>query len=182
MDGIGENGLFIIAALVIAFINWLSGTLKKKKAAQRDADEHSHGNHHEASEETLSDAGHESWPAPDDEQESAPLVASAPNPEPDDPNREIREFFAALSGTPPVEAPPVPVMEVEEQAPPPPPTEPVHELPSNEGYHVIPHVAGSSRRSSQHPIIKKLLKEGGAREAFIFTQILGKPKALGENR
>ncbi len=178
MDGIGEQGLFIIAALVIAFINWLSGTLKKRKSAQHGDDEQSQAHHREASADALSHADHDSWPAPDDEQESAPLVASAPNPEPDDPNSEIREFFAALSGTPPVEAPPVPVMEVEEQAPPPPPTEPVHELPSNEGYHVV----GSSRRSSQHPIIQKLLKEGGAREAFIFTQILGKPKALGENR
>ena len=180
MEGIGEQGLFIIAALVIAFINWLSTTLKKKQAAQSgdDQQEQVQAHQRQADEEAQAYLDADSWPSPDDDGEVA-SVGPAPSPQPDDPNREIREFFAALSGTPPVEAPPVPVMEVEEPPPVPlPPVEPVHELPSHEGHHIAPYAAGSRRRSGQHPIIKKLRKEGGAREAFIFSEILGKPKSL----
>ena len=181
MDGIGEQGLFIIAALVIAFINWLSGTLKKRKSAQHDSDEHIHGNHREASEETLSHADHDSWPAPDDEQD---LPVADLQQGTNDPNREIREFFSALSGTSPVEAPPVTVIEEKLPVQPPPIPEPatIPKSQSSEAYYIAPHDADSSRKKRIHPIIQKLLKEGGARDAFIFTQILGKPKALGENR
>ena len=176
MDGIGEQGLFIIAALVIAFINWLSGTLKKKQAAQQDAGEQEQPQAHQrqAGEEAQASLDHDSWPAPDDEGEVAPVAGG---PEPDDPNREIREFFAALSGTPPVEAPPVTVIEEELPIQPPPIPDPIPEPKSSEGYHVA-YVASSSRRDRTHPIIQKLRQEGGAREAFIFSEILGKPKSL----
>jgi hypothetical protein len=172
MEGIGEQGLFIIAALVIAFINWLSTTLKKKQAAQSgdEQQEQVQAHQRQADEDAQAYLDADSWPSPDDDGEIS---------QPDDPNREIREFFAALSGTPPVEAPPVPVMEVEEAPPvPPPPVEPVHELPSHGGYQIAARVGSSRRRSGQHPIVKKLRKEGGAREAFIFSEILGKPKSL----
>ncbi len=178
MEGIGEQGLFIIAALVIAFINWLSSTLKKKQASQQDPTEQepSQAHRRQADEQAQAYLDDDSWPTPDDG--AAQAIGPATNPEPDDPNREIREFFGALSGTPPVEAPPVTVIEEELPIQPPPVPEPIPEPPSSNAYHVVAHVGSSGRRERAHPMIKKLRQEGGARQAFIFSEILGKPKAL----
>jgi len=181
MEGIGEQGLFIIAALVIAFINWLSATLKKKQASQRkeDAPQETQALQREAEEEARSYIDHSSWPSPDDDSNLEASPASSPSIIEEDPNQNIRDFFAALSGTPPVKAPPVPVTEIE-QAPSVP--QPLIELPSNTPGVSFPAnpfaYPKSSRQSSLHPIIKKLRQEGGAREAFIFSEILGKPKSL----
>ena len=176
MDGIGEQGLFIIAALVIAFINWLSGTLKKKQAAQRGDDEQSQAHLREVTEDAQVQDDHDDWPSPDDEQNSPPLAAAQPV----DPNRELREFFEALSGSPPIQAPPVTVIEETLPIQPPPFTEtaPVPEYQPSKDHYFVSQTGGSSRRSRIHPIIQKLRREGGAREAFIFSEILGKPKAL----
>ena len=94
MEGIGEQGLFIIAALVIAFINWLSTTLKKKQAAQSgdDQQEQVQAHQRQADEEAQAYLDADSWPSPDGDGEVA-SVGPAPSPQPDDPNREIREFF-----------------------------------------------------------------------------------------
>lgn len=179
MDGIGEQGLFIIAALVIAFINWLSGTLKKKQAAQRGDDEQSQAHLREVTEDPQAQSDHDSWPSPDDGQNSRPQAASNAE-QPVDPNRELREFFTALSGSPPVQAPPVTVIEETLPIQPPPFTEPapVPEYPPSKGHYSVIQTGGSSRRNRIHPIIRKLRREGGAREAFIFSEILCKPKAL----
>ena len=187
MDGIGEQGLFIIAALVIAFINWLSGTLKKKQASRRSADEQVQAQHNEASEEPLSHTDHDSWPAPDNEPD-LPLADS--ELEPRDPNREIREFFAALSGTPQVEVPPATVIgNIPEIAPTPvtaPPLSTEHVGPytiaDHDHDHDHDHPQAGNRKIQVHPIIRQFRKEGGARQAFIFSEILGKPKALRGSR
>ena len=179
MEGIGEQGLFIIAALVIAFINWLSATLKKKQASRKEDDPQEAQALHREEEEAQSYIDHSSWPSPDGEPNLGATPASSPSIIEEDPNQNIRDFFAALSGTPPVKAPPVPVTEIE-QAPSVP--QPLIELPSNTPGVSFPAnpfaYPKSSRQSSLHPIIKKLRQEGGAREAFIFSEILGKPKSL----
>ena len=184
MEGIGEQGLFIIAALVIAFINWLSATLKKKQASQRkeDAPQETQALQREAEEEARSYIDHSSWPSPDDDSNLEASPASSPSIIEEDPNQNIRDFFAALSGSPPVKAPPVPITELEQS--PPVPQLPV-ELPSNTSRASSPvtpfSFPTSGNQSSLHPIINKLRQEGGAREAFIFSEILGKPKSLRQS-
>jgi hypothetical protein len=177
MEGIGEQGLFIIAALVIAFINWLSSTLKKKQAAQRNEanPEEAQALQRQADEEAQSFIDDDSWPSPDDDPDGTPSSSTVQ----DDPNQNIREFFAALSGTPPVEAPPVPVTELQQASPVPPPPVALPggtpAAPTSATAFALPAARG---QSGPHPIIRKLRQEGGAREAFIFSEILGKPKSL----
>ena len=68
MEGIGDQGLFIIAALVIAFINWLSATLKKKQASRKEDDpQDAQALQREADEEAQALIDYDSWPSPDDE-------------------------------------------------------------------------------------------------------------------
>ena len=182
MEGIGEQGLFIIAALVIAFINWLSATLKKKQASRKEDDPQEAQALHREEEEAQSYIDHSSWPSPDGEPNLGATPASSPSIIEEDPNQNIRDFFAALSGSPPVKAPPVPITELEQS--PPVPQLPV-ELPSNTSRASSPvtpfSFPTSGNQSSLHPIINKLRQEGGAREAFIFSEILGKPKSLRQS-
>ncbi len=179
MEGIGEQGLFIIAALVIDFINWLSSTLKKRQAAQRnEADpEEAQALQRQAEEEAQSFIDDDSWPSPDDDPDTGAPSSSSPTVQ-DDPNQNIREFFAALSGTPPVEAPPVPVTELEQTSPVPPPPVALLRTPAVATKATAFSLPISRGQSGPHPIIRKLRQEGGAREAFIFSEILGKPKSL----
>ena len=180
MEGIGEQGLFIIAALVIAFINWLSSTLKKRQAAQRnEADpEEAQALQRQADEEAQSFIDDDSWPSPDDDPDTGAPSSSSPPTVQDDPNQNIREFFAALSGTPPVEAPPVPVTELEQASPVPPPPVALPRTPVVATKATAFSLPAARGQSGPHPIIRKLRQEGGAREAFIFSEILGKPKSL----
>ena len=87
MEGIGEQGLFIIAALVIAFINWLSSTLKKKQAAQRNEanPEEAQALQRQADEEAQSFIDHDSWPSPDDDPDGTPSSSTVQ----DDPNQNM---------------------------------------------------------------------------------------------
>ena len=183
MEGIGDQGLFIIAALVIAFINWLSATLKKKQASRKEDDpQDAQALQRDADEEAQALIDYDSWPSPDDEPNPEATTASSPSIIEEDPNQNIRDFFAALSGSPPVKAPPVPITELEQA--PPVPQLPV-ESPSNASEVSSPVTTfsypTSGNQSSLRPIINKLRQDGGAREAFIFSEILGKPKSLRQS-
>jgi hypothetical protein len=187
VDDIGGEGLFILAAVVIAFINWVSNTLKQK-AAQREIERRQARG--DVPEEPAQESS-EGWPEPDVSKQGGAA----------DGNREIRDFFSALAGGQPAQQQPQP------QAPPEPvaatrptPTSP----PTAQSSWAAPkikkptlsaseraalqrlkggqlQVAGArSKQRSRHSIIEQLRRPGGARDAVVFSEILSKPKGLAE--
>ncbi|MBA71254.1 MAG: hypothetical protein CMO73_01125 [Verrucomicrobiales bacterium] len=182
-DGSGGQGLLIIAIIVITFINWLSQTLKQKAAKKN-------GEIVDKSYEQLKKANEEAQYGPDQEMSESPSAEGPAQPV------DIRELLAAMTGAEAPEQPrPVPVITQEQQVPEPelevidpyylepePEPEPEPALGAFEAYDVTPdHIEpiGSVRKKIKtHPIALKLRSEGGAREAIILSEILGKPKAL----
>lgn len=189
MDDIGGEGLFILAAVVIAFINWVSNTLKQK-AAQREIERR------RARGDLPEEPVHESlegWPEPD----VHPQGGAA------DANQEIRDFFSALAGGQPAQqqaqpqpqAPPTPVV-VAPASTPPPTAKSSWSAPELRTQTLSPSERAALQRlegaklqvathrvsqRGQHPIIKQLRRPGGARDAVIFSEILGEPKGLAES-
>lgn len=184
-DGSGGQGLLIIAIIVITFINWLSQTLKQKAAKKN-------GEIVDESYEQLSKANEEAQYGPDQEMSESPSAEGPAQPV------DIRELLAAMTGAEAPEQPrPVPVITQDQQVPEPelevidpyylepepePEPDPEPAPDASEAYDVIPdHIEpiGSVRKKIKtHPIALKLRSEGGAREAIILSEILGKPKAL----
>lgn len=183
------EGLFIIAALVIAFINWLSNSLKRKAALREQERRRARG---ELVEEESVDWGMESddstFPEPDE-----PVVRES-----QDPNAEIRAFFEALSGNAPQQAPPPPQeAPVAVQAQPTPVA--VEQAPDHwrapevrRGRLSAAEKAALSKvrdgfskpqrkRGDNFALIRRLFREGGVRDAVIFAEVLGKPKSLEED-
>lgn len=184
-----EDGqsLFIIAAIVIAFVNWLSTKLKKRAAARKG----------EASLEIA--AEEEPTPKPEEESWSEPdELVDSPQPQAIEPDPGIREFLDALSGTaPPPQPQPLPPIILSEEAPYP---DGAFEQPGTQkepsdraikreqkkqtspaDLHLDYLKFMSTKKSKPvHPIILQLRKEGGAQQAIVLSEILGKPRALSE--
>ena len=200
MNDFNGEGLFILAAIVIAFVNWLSNTLKQRAAKREIERRRAKGELVEPRQvEHVEDEG---WPQPDE-----PVTPH------EEANARLRAFFDSLA---PQETPP----------PPPPETTSSRERErvTQERERVAKERAAAQQvvadplskpsarwqapkvrkpkfsaeekralkrleaRSSpatstatrEHPLIQELLKRGGARDAIIFAEILGKPKALAE--
>ncbi|MDA7605670.1 hypothetical protein N8631_02710 [Verrucomicrobiales bacterium] len=183
-DGDGGQGLLIIAIIVITFINWLSQTLKEKAAKKNGQ---------------ILDESHEKVNLVNEEAQQSQNREISESPAPQGPGAEmgIREFLAAMSGAESPEQPrPVPVITQDQQGQ---EQEPVQQIQSvtevfdwepeqeqkpevSEPYDLETELPKPIRSVENvrkiHPIILKLRREGGAREAIIFSEILGKPKAL----
>lgn len=182
-DGSGGQGLIIIAIIVITFINWLSQTLKEK-AAKKNGEivGESQGQVNEVKEQA----------------QYSPVQQMSESPSEQGPGQamDIRELLAAMTGAEAPEQPrPVPVITQDQQVPEPEPEvfdpyylepepepEPEPELDASDAYdlapeHIVP-IGSDSKTKKTHPIALKLRSEGGAREAIILSEILGKPKAL----
>ena len=87
MEGEGGQGLLLIAFLVIAFINWVSNSLKER-AEQREAAKRRQ--RQAQSSQERSDGRHEeAWPEPE--------------PAAIDPSQQLRDFFDSLAGNPPAQ-------------------------------------------------------------------------------
>ena len=176
------QGLIIIAIIFITFINWLSQTLKKKAAKKRG----------EPVEEPAEQATAATKVAQygTDQEISEPTIPQRSGPEMD-----VRKFLAALSGTEPPQQPqPVPIItqEQEEQEQgkveevltvtesadwePEPATEPARLRDQSPDSDQI--LDFNKKTKKTHPIVLKLRSEGGAKEAIILSEILGKPKAF----
>jgi len=179
------QGLLVLAFVVIAFINWVSNTLKER-AEQREAAKRRSRN---LSESPPPAREQDSWPAPE------PTTVSR---EEADPSQQLRDFFDSLSGNKPKPA------EQPAQKP-----EPVAKIPAPRAERVEswkapevtqaalsaeelqaldrlnnakPRRRRSSRSSGGHPLIKKLRTAGGAREAVLLAEVLGQPKGLSEHQ
>ena len=176
------QGLIVIAILVITFINWLSQTLKQK-AAKKDGE--------------LVDKSNERATAAKKEPQYIhnQEIAREPSPQRPGPEMGVREFLAALSGSEAPQQPqPIPVIthekELQEQSK-------VQEIQHDTAISdwktqlrtkttglkdpkPVPTFTISSDRKFKktHPIALKLRREGGAKEAIILSEILGKPKAF----
>ena len=178
------QGLIIIAIIFITFINWLSQTLKKKAAKKS-------GEPVEKPAEQATAATKVAQYSPDQEI-SEPTIPQRSGPEMD-----VRKFLAALSGTEPPQQPqPIPIItqEQEEQEQgkveevltftesadwePEQATEPAwlrDQSPDPDPDQIL----GFYKKTKKtHPIVLKLRSEGGAKEAIILSEILGKPKAF----
>jgi len=177
-DGSGGQELLIIAIIVITFINWLSQTLKAKAAKKN-------GEIVDESHEQVNAVNEQAQHGPDQEMSESPAAQGPGQP------MDIREILAAMTGAEAPEQPrPVPVMTQEQQVLEPelevfdpyvlePEPEPDQEPEVSEAYGLKPGLAASTRKSREtHPIVLKLRHEGGAKEAIILSEILGKPKAL----
>ena len=190
MDGFSGEGLFILAAVVIAFVNWLSNTLKQRAAARDAAERRAHGELPEEEHEQHGAHDDTSWPELDET--PAPTSRRAAT----DPNQEIRSFFEALSGGQQAQ----PTTRARVQAPPPVPSSEQQAPAWSERKVEQPQLSAIERaalhrverredlaiqrklhdRESKHPLIALLRKEGGARQAIVLAEVLGKPKALAE--
>ena len=182
-DGSGGQELLIIAIIVITFINWLSQTLKAKAAKKN-------GEIVDESHEQVNAVNEQAQYGPDQEMSESPAAQGPGQP------MDIREILAAMTGAEAPEQPrPVPVMTQEQQVlepelevfdpyvlEPEPEPEPDQEPEVSEAYALKPGLAASTRSTRKnretHPIVLKLRREGGAKEAIILSEILGKPKAL----
>lgn len=169
----------VIAFLVIAFINWLSTTLKEK-AAQREIErKRARG---EIEEDTI-DWGEEEphWQQPGETQ-PAPAQQQQTNQK-----DELRDFFEALAGkTPPRQA------EAVVATPAPTPVErrasevkrvklTAEEKAALRSYEAN-NTGGVERPAIKiHPLIQKLRKPGGPRDAVVFAEIFGKPKGMADS-
>ena len=189
MGDFDGEGLFILAAVVIAFVNWLSNSLKKKAAAREEQKRIARGEPPAAEEES-------GWP--DAEQ---PTIAKS------DANSQLHSFFESLAQTAAPAPPPpqeerarparqIPAPRVEAVAPPPIRSEAASwQAPevkraklSEAERRALANLGGisASRRKKRsregaHPLIAKLRESGGAREAIVFAEIIGRPKALAEH-
>ena len=172
------QGLLVIAIIFITFINWLSQTLKKKAAKKRG----------EPAEQVT--AATKVAQYIHDQEVAEPTSPQRPGPE-----MGVREFLAALSGTETPQQPqPVPVItqqqneqeQIKVQE-----IEPVTEISDweteprteitglgNQNPEHTYTIRSVSKPKKTHPIALKLRSEGGAKEAIILSEILGKPKAF----
>ncbi len=179
-DGPGGQGLIVIAIIVITFINWLSQTLKEK-AAKKNGE--------------LVDESNEKVNVVNEQAQHRPVqdIAESPASQMPGPEIGIRELLATLSGAEAPEQPrPVPIITQEQQE-----QEIVQEIQSvtevsdwepelrtelSGPKDPIPEptlTINSARKPKKtHPIALKLRSGGGAKEAIILSEILGKPKAL----
>lgn len=165
-----DQELLIIAIIVITFLNWLSTKLKERSARKKGI-------------------------LPEDEEQQIDSQAPPQITGISEVNNEIqeemgfKEFLSALSGNqmPPQVAPiPLPDSNVK----PPPLKSKTADLEkasnhekadTNKPNARVPVDRLESRTSSIHPIIAKLRKEGGAKEAIILAEILRKPIALRQD-
>ena len=165
-----DQELLIIAIIVITFLNWLSTKLKERSARKKGI-------------------------LPEDEQQQIDSQAPTQITGISDVNNEIqeemgfKEFLSALSGNemPPQVAPiPLPDSKIK-----PPPlkskTTDLEKASNDEKADTsksntrVPVNRLETRTSSIHPIIAKLRKEGGAKEAIILAEVLRKPIALRQD-
>ena len=181
-DGPGGQGLIVIAIIVITFINWLSQTLKQK-AAKKNGE--------------LVDESNEKVNVVNEQAQHRPVqdIGESPASQMPGPEMGIRELLATLSGAEAPEQPrPVPVITQEQQE-----QEIVQEVQSvtevsdwkpelrtesSGPKDPIPKpkltIRSASKPKKTHPIALKLRSGGGAKEAIILSEILGKPKAFQE--
>ena len=194
MDEFSGEGLFILAAVVIAFVNWLSNTLKQRAAARDAAERRARGELPEEEHEQHGAHDDSSWPELDESPAPSQRRSVA------DPNQEIRNFFEALSGGQATQPQPQPTARVQVQTPPPVPSSQEQPPAWSERKVERPQLSAAERaalhrverqqdlatqrglhaRKAKHPVIDLLRKEGGARQAIVLVEILGKPKALAE--
>ena len=186
------QGLLVIAIIFITFINWLSQTLKKKAAKKRG--------------EPVEEPAEQSTAATKVAQHSTDQeISETTIPQRSGPEMDVRKFLAALSGTEPPQQPqPVPIItqgqeeqehgKIEEvltvtesadwepepawlgdQSPDPDPDPDPGPGPGPGPGQILHHL---KKTKKTHPIVLKLRSEGGAKEAIILSEILGKPKAF----
>ena len=193
MDEFSGEGLFILAAVVIAFVNWLSNTLKQRAAAREAAERRARGELPEEEHEQHGAYDDTSWPALDEPQAPARQPAA-------DPNQEIRNFFEALSGGQPAQPQPQPTARVEVPTPPPVPHPESQARSWSERKVERQQLSAAEQaalarvqrqrdltlqhelhsRGSAHPAMALLRQRGGAQQAIVLAEVLGKPKALAE--
>ena len=165
-----DQELLIIAIIVITFLNWLSTKLKERSARKKGI-------------------------LPEDEEQQIDSQAPTQITSISDVNNEIqeemgfKEFLAALSGNemPPQVAPiPLPDSNIK-PTPLKSKTTDLEKASNDEKADTsksntrVPVNRLETRTSSIHPIIAKLRKEGGAKEAIILAEILRKPIALRQD-
>jgi len=163
----GGEGLFILAAIVIAFINWLSNTLKKKAAARDSARRQMLGDQPPPTPDVESDG----WPEPDSWPEPDVHTPATQN------SQDIRDFFAALTGgssEQPQPEPPYAPTVIHTMEAPPEHVAPARRAPTRSS-------APEIRKKKRHPIIAQLRTSHGARHAILLAEIIGKPKGLADN-
>ena len=162
-----DQELLIIAIIVITFLNWLSTKLKERSARKKGI-------------------------LPEDEQQQIDPQEDLPISGISDVNNQIqeemgfKEFLSALSGNEmPPQVAPIPLPDSNIKPPPLKSKTTDLEKASNDDntdiskkYTRKPVDRLEIRTSSIHPIIAKLRKEGGAKEAIILGEILRKPIAL----
>ena len=172
------QGLIIIAIIFITFINWLSQTLKKKAAKKR-------GEPVEEPAEQENAATKVAQYSTDQE------ISESTIPQRSGPEMDVRKFLAALSGTESPQQPqPVPIITQEQEEQEQGKVEEVLTVTESADWEPEPaRLRDQSPDPSQilpfnkktkktHPIVLKLRSEGGAKEAIILSEILGKPKAF----
>lgn len=175
------QGLMVIAFLVIAFINWLSTTLKEK-AAQREIErKRARG---ELEEDTF-DWGEEEpqW------QQTAEARPAPAQQQPINQKDELRDFFEALAGkTPPRQPEPVATAQAPSTA-----ARTARQASEIKRVKLSDQEKAALRRFEAnstggmerpaikvHPLIEKLRQPGGPRDAVVFAEIFGKPKGMAD--
>ena len=172
------QGLIIIAIIFITFINWLSQTLKKKAAKKR-------GEPVEEPAEQENAATKVAQYSTDQE------ISESTIPQRSGPEMDVRKFLAALSGTESPQQPqPVPIITQEQEEQEQGKVEEVLTVTESADWEPEPArlrdqspvpvqiLDPNKKIKKTHPIVLKLRSEGGAKEAIILSEILGKPKAF----
>lgn len=174
------QGLIIIAIIFITFINWLSQTLKKKAAKKS-------GEPVEEPAEQANAATKVAQYSTDQE------ISESTIPQRSGPEMDVRKFLAALSGTESPQQPqPVPIITQEQEEQEQGKVEEVLTVTESADWEPEParlrdqspvpdpvQILDPNKKTKKtHPIVLKLRSEGGAKEAIILSEILGKPKAF----
>ena len=165
-----DQELLIIAIIVITFLNWLSTKLKERSAKKKGI-------------------------LPEDEQQQTDSQAPPQITGISDVNNQIqeemgfKEFLSALSGNEmPQQVAPIPLPD--SNIKPPPSKSKTTDLEKASDDENADRSKSNTREqvdkletrtSSIHPIIAKLRKEGGAKEAIILAEILRQPIALRQD-
>lgn len=158
----GQNPFWIIAIIVIAFINWLSESLKKRQGAKRAEQERQEYIRQKANQPVKSNEPKFEKPAPQSEA-----------------REEIMNFFESLTGRPSPAKPKPEPTPVPASAPLPvlPPKSPVFNA-GKKKETLRRRTRPATRRGNS---IRALLSSpGAARQAFILKEVLDTPKSLQE--
>lgn len=189
-----SEGFFVLAVLVITFINWVSDQLKRRAAKKRgEPVEEEDGSKYIFFEDE----------AESDQETSLGQSESARGPR-EDPNEEIRRFFEAISGQAPVVEAPRPEPQFVEETPPPVPkvarasAKAAGQIPEEtvkkpelnaeekaalERYQRMINAGGIARRAEARAASTDALRDilrnkDSVRQAILINEILAKPKGL----